>query len=126
MTRTERRALLQKIGHYLTAFTIGMKGFIKLEHPHGNEAAIALFFASAVYITVMTILHDRLHRHATLLDASVLGIECIVTGILASIYVREGSHGLQYLFALASVLFAVAFFVRLRKGRTAHHGEVSD
>ena len=126
MTRTERRAFLQKLGHYLTALTIAMKGYIKLEHPHGNEAAIVLFFAAAVYITVMTLLHARLHHHATLIDASVLGIECIVTGIIASIYVREGSHGLQYFFALAALLFGVSFFIRLRRGRAATHADAGN
>lgn len=111
-----RAALLQKFVHLLTAFTITMKALIKLEHPEGYWPVIVLFCVSAIYIVVITILHDRLHHRATQLDASVLAIECVVMAIIAVLTFREGARYFPYLYVISSVGFAIAFVMRIVKG----------
>ena len=111
----ERSAALQKLVHFLTALTLALKGVVKLDHPHGYWPAIVFFFAAAIYIVAITVLHDRLHHHVRLLTASVYAIECVATAIVALIYAHEGTHALHYLFAFASVMFAVALVVHLTR-----------
>lgn len=115
---TKRRAtILQKLVHFLTAFAITMKGIAKLEHPHGYELVIALFFAAAIYIVTITLLHDRLHAHERLLTASVYVLEAIVTAIVAALYFGEGKRALPWMFVFASAMFVVATVVRLVRTR---------
>jgi hypothetical protein len=115
--RLRRATVLQKLVHFLTALTLTLKGIAKMEHPHGYQAVIALFLLSAIYIVTITVLHDRLHAHARLLTASVYAIESLVSAVMAWVYVQEGKHAIQYLSILASVLFAVAMAVHLRRTR---------
>lgn len=112
-----RQALFQKFVHFLTALTLLLKAIGKMEHPHGYEAIIAFFLLAAIYIVAITLLHDRLHAHLRLLEASVYGIESIATGIVAWLYLQEGKHYLQWLMAFASVMFIVALVVRLGRKR---------
>ncbi|MDQ3283908.1 MAG: hypothetical protein M3Q69_21095 [Acidobacteriota bacterium] len=114
-------AALQKAVHFLTAFTIALKGFAKLEHAHDYWPVIALFFAAAIYIVTITVLHDRLHHHVRLLTASVYAIECGVTAIVALLYAHEGKRFLHYALAFAAAMFAVALIVHLT--RTPRHVE---
>jgi hypothetical protein len=116
-----RPAILQKVIHFLTALTLLLKAFAKMEHPHGYELIITFFLVSTIYIIVITLLHDRLHAHLRLLDASVYGIECVATGIVAWLYLQEGKHYLQWLMAFASLMFLVALIVRLVKNPPADH-----
>ncbi len=113
---TRRAALLAKFVHFLTALTILLKALVKLEHPEGYWPVIVLFLVSSIYIVVMTLLHARLHRHAALIDASVYGIETVVTAIVAWVSFREGAQSFPYLYVAASIGFAVALVVRLVKG----------
>ena len=115
--RQRRATAMQKVVHFLTALTLTLKGIIKMEHPHGYEAVIALFLLSAIYIVVITVFHDRLHTHTRALTASVYAIESLVSAVLAWVYLQEGKHYIPYLFVLASVLFLVALAVYLRKTR---------
>jgi hypothetical protein len=117
----QRPAILQKLIHFLTALTLLLKAFAKMEHPHGYEAVITFFLLSTIYIIAITLLHDRLHAHLRLLDASVFGIECIATGIVAWLYLQEGKHYLQWLMAFASLMFLVALIVRLMKRPDRDH-----
>ena len=109
------KAILPKFVHFLTAFTILMKGLIKLEHPHGYEPVIMLFFAAAAAIVIVTLLHDRLHHHQRYVDAGVTAVECVVMGLVAFLSFREGARFLPYGFAFASLGFGVATMVRLVK-----------
>jgi hypothetical protein len=111
----KRAAKLQKVVHFCTAFVLLLKGISKLAHPHGYEAIIALFFASAIYIAAITILHDRLHQYERLLTASVYVIEAVVTGIMAWLYLAEGKRALGTVASLAPVLFTIALIVHLVK-----------
>jgi hypothetical protein len=111
----QRPALLQKLIHFLTALTLLLKAFDKLEHPHGYGLIITFFLVSAIYIVAITLLHDRLHAHLRLLEASVYGIESVATGIVAWLYLQEGKHYLQWLMGFASLMFVVALIVRLVK-----------
>jgi len=115
--RQRRASLLQKFVHFLTALTLTLKGVSKMEHPHGYEAVIALFLASAIYIVVITILHDRLHAHARTLTLSVYAIESLVSAVMAWVYFHEGKHALPYAFILAALLFAIALLVQARRSR---------
>ena len=115
-----------KVVHFLTAFALLMKGIAKLEHPHGVWPVIVFFFAASAWIVVITLLHDRLHHHARLLTASVYAIECVATAIVALLYFREGKHALPFVYAAASIGFAVALAVHLtrtRGGGNAAHGK---
>jgi hypothetical protein len=117
----QRPAILQKLIHFLTALTLLLKAFDKMEHPHGYGAVITFFLVSTIYIIAVTLLHDRLHAHLRLLDASVYGIESVATGIVAWLYLQEGKHSLQWLMAFASLMFIVALIVRLVKNLPADH-----
>ena len=111
----KRAEFLQKLVHYLTAFTILMKALTKLEHPEGYWPLIILLFAASAYIVVITLLHDRLHHHVRRLDASVFAIECAVMAIVSWLFFGEGKTALASVYALASVGFAVALVVRLTR-----------
>jgi len=110
---TPRTPFLQKLVHFITAFTIFLKGFAKLEHPAGYWPVIAFLFASAIYVVTITILHDRLHHHERVLTASVYAIECVAVGITAWLTASEGKRGLPWVFGIASLLFFVAVVVKL-------------
>lgn len=121
-SRQQRAATLQKLVHFMTAFTMIMKGVAKLEHPAGYWPIIIFFFATGAYITVITLLHERLHAHTKLLDATVYALESMATGLVAWLYVVEGTRYLQYLFGAASVMFAIACAIRLlRKPSVPQH-----
>ena len=114
--------MLQKFVHFMTAFTMIMKGIAKLENPTGYWPVIIFFFATGTYITVITLLHDRLHAHTKILDATVYALESMATGLVAWLFIVEGTRFLQYVFGLAAVLFAMACVVRLlRKESPAQH-----
>lgn len=120
---TRRAALLQKLVHFLTALTLVLKAIAKMEHPHGYAPVITFFLLSAIYIVAITLLHDRLHAHLRLLQASVYAIECAGTGIVAWLYLQEGKHFLQWFMGFASLMFLVALIIHLVKTRdhaTAH------
>lgn len=108
-----RAALLQKFVHLLAAFTILMKALAKLEHPEGSWPLIMLFLAATITIVVITVFHERLHRHERLLDASVYAIESVVMAIVGWLYFHEGARWLPYPFVIASLGFAIACVVRL-------------
>lgn len=110
-----RTALLQKLVHLLAAFAILMKALAKLEHPEGSWPVIMLFLAATITIVLITVFHERLHRHERLLDASVYAIESVVMAIVAWLYFHEGARWLPYAFVIASVGFAIAFVVRLTR-----------
>jgi uncharacterized membrane protein YoaK (UPF0700 family) len=116
---TRRKQLLQKLVHFLTAFTILMKALIKLEHPHGYWPVITLFLLSAIYIVIITLLHERLHRHAARLDASVYAIECAIMIIIATLTFREGARYFPYFYIVSAIGFAIAFVMRLVRGGRA-------
>ena len=111
----KRAEVLQKLVHYLTAFTIFLKALTKLEHPEGYWPLIILLFAASAYIVVVTLLHARLHHHARRIDASVYGIECAVMAIVAWLFFGEGKTALASVYSLASIGFAVALVVRLTR-----------
>ena len=111
------KAILPKLVHFLTAFTVLMKGLAKLDRPHGHEPVILLFFAAAAGIVIVTLLHDRLHHHQRYVDAGVTAIECVLMGIVAYLSFEDGARFLPYVFALASLGFAVATVVRLVQQR---------
>lgn len=115
-----RATLLQKLVHFLTAFTLLMKALSKLDHPEGKGAVIAFFLLAAIYIVAITLLHDHLHAHARTLEASVYAIEAIGTGLLAFLYSAEGKKGLPWVFAAAAIGFVIAFVIRLTKRSAAH------
>jgi hypothetical protein len=120
----ERAAVLTKLVHFLTAFTIFLKAVSKLEHPEGYWPLILVFMAAAVYITVITVLHDRLHQHVRFLTASVYLIECGVTATVAWLSAAEGAKGLPWAFGFASVGFLVTMVVYLVRTRgNAHPAE---
>lgn len=108
-----KEILLPKFVHFLTAFTILLKAMIKLEHPQGYWPIIVLYFAASAYIVVITLLHERLHHRARLIEASVTAIECVMMAIAAVLAFKDGARWLPYGFALAAVGFAVATIVRL-------------
>lgn len=120
-------AFLQKFVHFMTALTILLKGVSKLDHPEGYMPLIVFFFACAAYIVIVTLLHDHLHHHERLLTASVLGIECVVTAIMAWLYATEGKKGLPWVAALASLSFLIAIVVRLvrTRGNASHSDRVN-
>jgi hypothetical protein len=122
-TRKSPPAALQKLVHFITAFVVITKGIAKLEHPEGYWPVIVFLFAAGAYIVAVTLLHDRLHAHVHLIDASVAAIECLVMGIVTWLYVTEGKRFLPWVTGVAAVLFAVAFVVRLTRGSTARHDE---
>jgi len=111
--KSRRAAILTKVAHFLTAFTVFTKGLAKLEHPHGYELIIGFLFASAAFIVAITIFHERLHRHVKLLDASVYAIECVIMSIVTWLYASEGKHFLPYVTGAAAAMFAIALVVRL-------------
>lgn len=118
MPPTHRRAAaLQKLVHFMTAFAVVMKAIAKLEHPEGSWPLIFFFLTAGIYIVVITLLHGHLHAHEHLLTRSVYALESAVTAIVAILYVQEGRAALQYVFALASVLFAVALVVHIVRVR---------
>ena len=116
-----RSALLQKFVHMLTAFTITMKALVKLEHPEGYWPVIVFFCVSAIYIVVVTIMHDRLHRHARIIDASVYAIECMVMAVMTFLTFHEGARLLPYVYLLASIGFAISCIVRLTRAQQPGH-----
>ncbi len=117
MTKTERKAILHKVGHLLVALTVLLKGLAKMEHPEGYWPLILFLFAGGAYIALITVFHDRLHRHGKFLDASIYAIECLVMASVTYLYVKEGRHALQYVTGLAALAFAVTTVVRLVKAK---------
>jgi hypothetical protein len=116
--RERRRALLAKFVHFMTALTILLKAMSKLEQGGGVYTPLVLFlFASTAYIVFMTLMHDRLHAHSHLIDASVYAIECVVLSIVTYLFWQEGKTSLATVSAIAPIGFAIALVVRLAKGR---------
>ncbi|HYO77048.1 MAG TPA: hypothetical protein VE010_11345 [Thermoanaerobaculia bacterium] len=112
-----RSAFLQKLVHFLTAFTLALKGFSKLDHPEGYWPVIILFFASAAYIVVVTLLHDRLHHHERWISASIYALEAVAMAIMAAVYLSEGKRALGTVATLAPIGFTIALIVHLRRTR---------
>ncbi|HYH08852.1 MAG TPA: hypothetical protein VEK11_17495 [Thermoanaerobaculia bacterium] len=119
--RRARAARLQKLVHFLTAFTMILKGVSKLDHPEGYWPLILFFFATGIYIAAITLMHERLHTHTRLLDATVYALESVATGAIAWLYALEKTQGLQYVFGLASLLFAIVCAVRLFRRSPQDH-----
>lgn len=113
--KKQRATILQKLVHFLTAFSVVMKAIAKMEHPQGYWPVIVFFLLTGIYIVVITLLHDRLHAHTRLLDATVYALESVVTATVAYLYFAEGARGLPWVFAIASIGFAIATVVRLVK-----------
>jgi hypothetical protein len=113
----QRNAFLQKLVHFLTAFTLALKGFSKLEHPEGYWPIIIFFFASAAYIVAVTLLHDRLHHHERWITASIYALEAVAMTAMAAVYLSEGKRALGTVASLAPVGFVVALIVHLRRTR---------
>jgi hypothetical protein len=103
------------LSHYLTAFTLALKGLDKAEqHWHGHEALVIFLFAAAAIIAIGTALHHRAHgANGELLQASFYLLEVIGCAWIAEFLHTEGKHYLPYFFAAASAAFLVAFFVRM-------------
>ena len=118
--RARRAAALQKVGHFLTALVVILKGVVKLEHPEGYWPLIVFLFAGGAYIAVVTVLHDRLHHHMRRIEASVYAIESLVMVAMTWIFVSEGKNAIQYVTGLAALAFAVATMVRLIGKRESH------
>jgi hypothetical protein len=108
---------LLTLSHYLTAFTLALKGLDKAEqHWDGHEALVIFLFAAAAYIAIGTMLHHRAHGpNGELIQASFYLLEMIGCAWIAEFLHAEGKHYLPYLFAAASAAFLVALVVRLRK-----------
>jgi tryptophan-rich sensory protein len=114
--------MLQKLVHFLTALTIFLKAVTKLEDPEGYWPLIILLFAASAYIVFITLMHERLHRHAQRIDASVYAIESAVMAIVAWLFFGEGKTAIASVYVLASIGFAIALIVRLtrRSALTPH------
>ena len=114
-----RSSRLQKLTHFLTAFTVIMKGVVKMEEAEKSWPTIVFLFAAGAFILVMTLLHERLHHHAKWLEALTYLTEAFVVALVAALYVRSGARGLPYVLMIASAGFVVAFFMRIVKKEAA-------
>ena len=120
--RERRRALLAKFVHFMTALSILLKAMSKLEQGGGVYTPLILFLlAASAYIVFMTLMHDRLHAHSHLIDASVYAIECIVLSIVTYLFWQEGKTSLATVSAIAPIGFAIALVVRLAKAKQPSH-----
>jgi len=107
---------LRAFGHYLTAAVLALKGVGKLDHPEGRRVLIAVCFASALIVLVLTALHSKLHAHAAKVEALVYLLEAAVAGTMAVVTVEEGKRGLPFAWAIAAAGLVMGAVMRWRRG----------
>jgi uncharacterized membrane protein YkvA (DUF1232 family) len=115
MSVAARRKRLQKVVHYLTAFTIFLKAFSKLAHPEGYWPLIIGLFAASAYIVVMTALHDRIRVSHKAFDLSLYAIEAAVLATVAWLHSKDGEPRLAAVVGVSAIGYVVAMIVRARK-----------
>jgi len=115
--RSRRGERLRVIGHYATAGALALKGVSKLEHPEAHGLLIAVCFASAAIVAVVTALHGRLHEHAAEVEALVYVLEAAVAGTMSVVTAQEGKRGLPFAWAVAAAAFVMGAVMRWRRRR---------
>jgi chromate transport protein ChrA len=88
----------------------------KLDHPEGHRFLIAVCFASALIVLVLTALHSKLHAHAGEVEALVYLLEAAVAGTMAVVTVEEGKRGLPFAWAIAAAGLLMGAVMRWRRG----------
>lgn len=121
--RSLRADRLRTVGHYLTAVVLALKGYARLEHPEEHRFIIALCFASAAVIVIVTALHSRLHAQAAKVEALVYLLEATVAGTMAVVTVEEGKRGLPFAWAIAAAGLLMGAIMRVRGKPRIHPGD---
>jgi predicted MFS family arabinose efflux permease len=117
-TKARRVRLLENVVHYLTAFTIILKGLDKIGAPGKAGYGIVLVLIGAL-IVLGTIFHHKLERWLKHFKAITYALEAVVMSIVGYLYLKEGKQLIQYVCFFAAVMFIVALCVYIRKFRRA-------
>jgi hypothetical protein len=116
----KRAQILETVTHYITAFVVTLKGIDKVGNP--EKVGYGVFFIIVgMGILIGTIFHHKFEHLIKNFKSYVLSAECVVMAIVGYLFVKEGTHYIQYVCFAASLAFLVALIVNLKKAKPVHH-----
>lgn len=113
---SKRVAVLETIGHYLTAFVVLLKGFDKLGVP-GKTAYAIILVAIGLIILTGTIFHHRFEKSPKHFKGVIFLLEALTMGIVGYLYAKDGKEFLPYVCYLASAIFVLAAVIYFSKAK---------
>jgi hypothetical protein len=119
-TQPHRRRFAQRLqgfGHYAVGLAVLMKGWWKLEHPHGYGLVIAIAFGGGAAIILGNALHRRLERHLHPFEAFIFAVEAVVAGLIGLADLQRERRLIHYCWLAIAVAFAARTLVILIKHR---------
>jgi FtsH-binding integral membrane protein len=118
---SKRVAILETVGHYLTAFVVLLKGVDKLTVVGKVPYAVALIVIGLI-ILFGTIFHHRFEKVLRHFKGIIFALEAITLAIVGYLYVKDGKELIQYVCFFAAALFLIASIVYFTKPRpTSSH-----
>ena len=118
----KRVAILGKIAHYLTAFTVLLKGFDKVAVP-GKAGFAVVLIVIGLFILFGTIFHHRFEKALRHFDGIIAFLEAVTIGIVGYLYLKDGKELIQYICFFAAGMFLIAAVIHFTnpKARTSKH-----
>jgi hypothetical protein len=115
-TKAKRLQLLENMVHYLTAFTILLKGLDKMATP-GKMAYGLTFVVISILIVLGTVFHHKAKQLLKHFKAYVYVLEAVVMSIVGYLYLKDGKNLIQYMCFFAAAMFVVALIVYIRRSK---------
>jgi hypothetical protein len=104
--KTAFRPKLRFIGHLFTGFTIMFEGVSELGKFRETGPFTVLILISGLTILIVTLGHGKRGMKFRHSQSVMYAAECLVSFLIAILYVREGKTAVQYPFFVASLLLA--------------------
>lgn len=104
---------LLSIKHFIVAFILMTKGYMKIEHHHDVIGWTILLFG---FIVLAYFVYTKFsNEDHTKLELLIHSFESIALFLTAYVYLEEGRHFLPYVAALAAIGFLIAVIMHLLK-----------
>jgi FtsH-binding integral membrane protein len=113
---SRRVALLETIGHYLTAFVVLLKGFDKLSVPGKLPYAMVLIVIGLI-IAFGTIFHTKFEKTLKHFKGIIFLLEAVTMVVVGYLYLKDGKELIQYVCFAAAGMFVIAAVVYFTKKR---------
>lgn len=117
--RTGKAARLEHLVHFLTAFTITMKGLSKFEDGSKYWPYAAFFVVAGVLIALGAVFHHRIERRFPYFKAGFYLMEALVLTAVAWLQQKDGTSALHLVTYAAAALYLVAAMIFVVK-RSSH------